>query len=68
MIFKDFEIGLEFYCGGNRWYCVDIGSKVIIADLQGSIKTAIIFNQYDFQNCSTNPKNLLGKCPSEKAK
>ena len=26
-----FRIGLEFWCGGQRWRCTDIGSRVIVA-------------------------------------
>ena len=28
---KDFVIGQEFWCGGKRWRCTDIGSRVIVA-------------------------------------
>jgi len=28
---KDFAIGQEFWCGGKRWLCTDIGSRVIVA-------------------------------------
>lgn len=28
---KDFTIGIEFYIGGSRWRCTDIGTRVIIA-------------------------------------
>jgi hypothetical protein len=28
---SDFRIGVEFWCGGNRWRCTDIGSRVIVA-------------------------------------
>ena len=27
----DFAIGQEFWCGGKRWRCTDIGSRVIVA-------------------------------------
>lgn len=27
----DFRIGLEFWCGGQRWRCTDIGSRVVVA-------------------------------------
>lgn len=27
----EFHIGLEFWCGGRRWRCTDIGSRVIVA-------------------------------------
>jgi hypothetical protein len=26
-----FHIGLNFWCGGKRWRCTDIGSRVIVA-------------------------------------
>ena len=26
-----FHIGLDFWCGGNRWRCTDVGSRVIVA-------------------------------------
>jgi hypothetical protein len=28
---KDFHIGLDFWCGGNRWRCTDVGTRVIVA-------------------------------------
>jgi len=28
---SNFHIGLEFWCGGKRWRCTDIGSRVIVA-------------------------------------
>jgi hypothetical protein len=28
---SDFSIGLEFWCGGRRWRCTDIGTRVIVA-------------------------------------
>ena len=27
----EFRIGLEFWCGGKRWRCTDIGSRVVVA-------------------------------------
>lgn len=27
----DFDIGTEFYCGGARWRCTDIGTRTIAA-------------------------------------
>jgi hypothetical protein len=27
----EFRIGLEFSCGGKRWRCTDVGTRVIIA-------------------------------------
>lgn len=28
---SDFRIGTEFWCGGKRWRCTDVGSRVIVA-------------------------------------
>jgi hypothetical protein len=28
---NDFKIGQEFWCGGKRWRCTDIGTRVVIA-------------------------------------
>lgn len=27
----DFQIGVEFWSGGKRWRCTDVGSRVIVA-------------------------------------
>lgn len=27
----DFQIGREFWCGGQRWRCTDIGTRAIVA-------------------------------------
>jgi len=28
---SEFQIGLVFWCGGRRWQCTDIGTRVVIA-------------------------------------
>ena len=28
---EQFRIGLEFWCGGKRWRCTDVGSRVVVA-------------------------------------
>jgi len=28
---SEFTIGQEFWCGGKRWRCTDIGTRVVIA-------------------------------------
>jgi hypothetical protein len=28
---SDFRIGVDFWCGGTRWRCTDLGSRVIVA-------------------------------------
>ena len=29
--YTDFEIGLEFECGRQRWCCTDVGTRTVIA-------------------------------------
>lgn len=31
MTHDQFRIGVEFWCGGRRWRCTDVGSRVVIA-------------------------------------
>jgi hypothetical protein len=31
MIKSDFTTGEEFWCGGHKWLCTDIGSRIIAA-------------------------------------
>jgi hypothetical protein len=31
MAHGDFSIGSEFTCGGKRWRCTDVGTRVIVA-------------------------------------
>jgi len=31
MKYEDFYIGLEFFTGGGKWRCTDIGTRVIVA-------------------------------------
>ena len=28
---SEFSIGIEFWCGGKRWRCTDVGTRVITA-------------------------------------
>jgi hypothetical protein len=28
---SDFRIGIDFWCGGKRWRCTDVGSRVVVA-------------------------------------
>ncbi len=28
---SDFAIGRKFWCGGKRWRCTDVGTRVIVA-------------------------------------
>ena len=27
---EEFRIGMEFWCGGRRWRCTDIGTRVVV--------------------------------------
>ena len=31
MKYEDFRIGTEFWCGGRRWRCTDVGMRVVVA-------------------------------------
>ncbi len=31
MKLNDFRIGSEFFCGGKKWRCTDLGTRVVIA-------------------------------------
>lgn len=28
---EEFQIGKEFWCGGRRWRCTDVGTRTIVA-------------------------------------
>jgi len=28
---EEFRIGMEFWCGGRRWRCTDVGTRTVIA-------------------------------------
>lgn len=28
---EEFRVGMEFWCGGHRWRCTDVGTRVVIA-------------------------------------
>ena len=28
---SEFSMGLEFWCGGKRWRCTDVGTRVVVA-------------------------------------
>ena len=31
MKINEFRIGCEFFCGGKKWRCTDLGTRVVIA-------------------------------------
>ena len=50
---EEFRIGLEFWCGGKRWRCTALGSRVVVAVcLDPSDPVEQIFHQYDLPACS----------------
>ena len=28
---EDFRVGTQFWCGGRRWRCTDLGTRVVVA-------------------------------------
>ena len=28
---EEFRVGMEFWCGGRRWRCTDIGTRTVVA-------------------------------------
>lgn len=45
---KDFQIGLEFWCGDKRWRCTDVGSRVVVA---------ISFEPHEVVSIETDPND-----------
>lgn len=31
MTHEEFRIGMEFWCGGRRWRCTDVGTRTVVA-------------------------------------
>ena len=60
MEFKDFKIGEYFCTATGRWKCTDIGTKVIIAQKDGS-DVEDVFDKYDFGGCSLTKFELSEK-------
>ena len=61
---SDFSIGLEFHCGGKRWRCTDVGTRVIVAialehdddpSWYNGPPYAVaesVFDEYDMEGCA----------------
>ena len=61
---EDFQIGTEFICGGNRYRCTDVGTRVIVAisldkydDPSWHVGPPyaiqeLVFDEYDMGGCS----------------
>ena len=67
----DFQVGLEFYTGGGKWRCTDIGTRVIIAIKLDQTDESwcngppyavaeSVFDEYDFGGCSLEPDEFSG--------
>jgi len=64
MNIKDFEMGAEFLCDGNRWRCTDIGTRVVVAiciEDHGDVSwfngppyavAESVFDENDMEGCS----------------
>jgi len=62
---SDFTLGMEFMCGGRRWRCTDVGTRVIVAivlDVSESrlrgppySVTETVFDEYDLPGCTVIP-------------
>jgi hypothetical protein len=60
----EFSIGAEFFCGGNRWECTDLGQRVVIAipvnenqdpSWRAGPPYAVaeaVFDEFDIEGCS----------------
>jgi hypothetical protein len=62
---KDFHIGLEFFTGGGKWRCTDIGTRVNVAISLEPRERVIVFcdenkQRHEEPYISTDPRDLLG--------
>ena len=62
---EDFHIGLEFFTGGGKWRCTDIGTRVIVAislEPRDSVRMTRDENGqwHEEHYISTDPRDLLG--------
>jgi hypothetical protein len=60
----EFKIGTEFECGGMRWRCTDVGSRVVLAiELDPELDVSwfngppyavaeCVFDEYDRAGCT----------------
>ena len=65
---KNFTIGVEFKCGGRRWHCTDVGSRIVAAICVENMRDdpgwlngppyavpEILFDEYDLPGCEIVP-------------
>jgi hypothetical protein len=54
---EEFRVGTEFWCEGTRWRCIDVGSRVVVAenlDVPDG-KVEHVFHEYDLAACTPSP-------------
>ncbi|MDP2821389.1 MAG: hypothetical protein Q8O52_01740 [Sulfuritalea sp.] len=64
---SEFSIGLEFWCGSERWRCTDVGTRVIVAislEPREIVSLEIDSNdkskRVEMRSVSNDPKDLNG--------
>lgn len=62
---NEFTIGTDFFCGGNRWRCTDLGQRVVVAiqvkkrqDSSWRVGppyavVETVFDEFDIEGCTT---------------
>jgi hypothetical protein len=61
MTHSEFQIGQEFWCGGKRWRCTDIGSRVVVAICLEPHEVATVENRDgEKRNFTDDPSWLNG--------
>jgi hypothetical protein len=62
---SDFRIGMEFFTGGGKWRCTDIGTRVIVAiSLEPQETVRVHYDEkgerHEERFMSNDPRDLLG--------
>jgi len=59
MELSDFEIGKEFYSPKGKYFCVDIGTKMVIAtpllECPAPVNIYMVFDEHDLKLCRKEP-------------
>jgi hypothetical protein len=72
MLLSEFNIGSFFYLNGNKWYCTDIGTRVVIAiKVVGDDKSyydgppysavEVIFDEMDIKECTATSSQHMNR-------
>jgi hypothetical protein len=64
MRLAEFAIGLEFWCGGKRWRCTDIGTRVVVAISLESHEVASLEIDPNDGSKRTKRRNITDDDPS----